>query len=228
MSLTLFLVGALVAVSTGNVLAGVVAMPVTSYVFQKTTGISLFDSHGLALTALATIERTAQQTTNPGGGRRLFLLATDNITGEWPKLADVTEGELTTAPTLVTGGTAPTFIELQVSDNSLKLDGALKGAVGYQSWEQSLDVKVAGFSKKQVNAISKLINTECVAVSILSDGQRVVVGSSFVGLQFEITHTTGAKGGDRREWTLKAKQDGFMHSYLPIASTVVLPGVPTV
>ncbi|MGF7217495.1 hypothetical protein GGR92_003669 [Spirosoma lacussanchae] len=226
MSLATLAIGALVATSTGNVLAGVVAMPVTAYGLQVITGGSLYDTTGLALATLAAIPRTKQQETNPGGGRRLFLMATDNITSEWPKLEEIVDGELGVVPTFVTGGTAPTFVEVAVSDNSLKIDEALKGATGYQSWEQSLEVKVAGYTKEQVAAIGKLINTEVVAVVILTDGQRVVLGSSFLGLQFEVMHTTGAKGGDRREWSLKAKQDGYQFGYTPLADSVVIPGLP--
>jgi hypothetical protein len=52
-----------------------------------------------------------------------------------------------------------------------------------------------------------------------------VLGTSLSGLTFEVMHTTGSKGGDRREWTLKAKQDGYMFGGTPIADTVALPGV---
>ncbi|GAB4050445.1 hypothetical protein [Spirosoma litoris] len=225
MSLALVFIGALVATETGNVVAGVVSMPLASYVVTATTGVSLFDSHGMAVATLAAIPRTAQQVANPGGGRRLFLIPTDQFTAEWPKRADIVDGESAVAPTLATGAPAPTFIEVQVSDNSLKIDQSLKGPTGYQSWEQSLDVKIAGFGKAQVAAIDKLLNTECVAVVVLTDGKRVVVGSSFLGIQFEIAHTSGAKGSDRREWTLKAKQDGYMFGYVPLADTVTLAGV---
>ncbi|OJW76339.1 hypothetical protein [Spirosoma sp. 48-14] len=225
MSLVILAMGALVATSTQNVLVGVAAMPLTAYLFQAATGIWLYDSTGLALATLAAIPRTAQQLANPGGGRRLFLMPTDQFTAEWPKRADIVGGESAVAPTLATGIPVPTFVEVQVSDNSLKIDQALKGATGYQSWEQSLDVKIAGYNKEQVAAIDKLLNTECVAVVILTDGKRVVVGSSFLGIQFEITHTSGAKGSDRREWTLKAKQDGYMFGYVPLADSVTIPGV---
>ncbi|MCX6216556.1 hypothetical protein [Spirosoma sp.] len=221
----LLLIGSLVAVSTGNVLAGLVSIPAVSLGVTYATGVQLFDLNQVAFTTLASIPRTKQQTINPGGGRKLFLMATDNFAEEWPKKADIVDGEITAAPSFVTGGTAPVFVEVQVSDNSLKQDGALKGASGYQSWEQSLEVKIAGFTKEQCDAIEKLINTEVVAVCILNDGVRTVSGTSLLGLQFEITHTTGAKGSDRREWTLKAKQDGFMHNYMPIADTVTIPGV---
>jgi len=223
--LTLLLIGALVAVSTENVLLGVASIPAVTAGFQYATGYQLFDMKVAVFTTLASIPRTKQQTLNPGGGRRLFLMATDNFGAEWPKKADIVDGEITAAPTLVTGPPSPTFVEVQVSDNSLKLDGALKGPTGYQSWEQALEVKIAGYTKEQCAAIEKLINTEIVAVSVLNDGTRTVSGTSFSGLQFEIMHTTGAKGSDRREWTLKAKQDGYMHNYMPLADTVTIPGV---
>ncbi|OIN55495.1 hypothetical protein BLX24_30060 [Arsenicibacter rosenii] len=116
-------------------------------------------------------------------------------------------------------------MEASISDNSLKLDEALKGATGYQSWEQMLELKIAGHTKEQCAAIDKLLNSEVVAVARSNDGKRIVLGSSYLGLQFEITHTTGAKGSDRREWTLKAKQDGYMFGYCLLADSVTLPGV---
>ncbi|WP_020603121.1 hypothetical protein [Spirosoma spitsbergense] len=225
MSFLVVAIGAFVATETGSVLAGVVAMPLSSQVFTAATGISLFDSHGLALATLAAIPRTPQQTVNPGGGRKLFLCPTDQFTAEWPKRADILAGELAVAPAMVVGPPVGTFTEVQVSDNSLKADEALKGSTGYQSWEQMLEVKVAGFNKDQVAAIEKLINTEVVAVVILTDGQRIVLGTTLMGLQFEVVHTTGAKGGDRREWTLKAKNDGYMFGYVPIGAALAIPGV---
>lgn len=225
LSLVLILTSTVVTVATQNPLAGLAVIIAVPTGFQWVTGLSLYDGGTAAYCVLVGIKRTACQTANPGGGRRLFLIAADQIEGEWPKRSLITEGELTAAPTMKTGGTAPTFVEVEVSDNSLKLDQGLKGAVGYQSYEQSLEVKVAGYGKGQVAAIEKLLNTEIVAAALLNDGQLAIVGTSINGLQFEITHTTGAKGGDRREWTMKAKQDGYMHGYLPLASTVTLPGV---
>ena len=224
----LLLIGSFVAVAADNVLLGVATIPAVSFGFQYATGLQLFDVQTTAFVTLAAIPRTPQQTLNPGGARKLFLMPTDNFAAEWPKRVDIVGGEVTGVPTLVAGPPAPTFIEVQVSDNSLKMDGALKGATGYQSWEQSLEVKIAGYTKEQVAAIEKIINTEVVAIAILNDGTRVVAGNSLLGLQFEVMHTTGAKGSDRREWTLKAKQDGFMSNYLPLATAVVIPGLSAV
>ena len=224
MGLALVLTGAFVATATGNVLAGVATISVVAYGVQV-AGLDLFSAEGLAFGALAPIKRPGQGQPNPGGGRRLWLIGVDSITGEWPKRADIIGGELAVAPTLATGTPAPTFVEVDVSDNSLKIDEALKGAAGYQSWEQSIEVKIAGFNKDQVAGIEKLLNQEVVAVVLSNDGTRIVVGSNLNGLQFEIMNTSGAKGSDRREWTLKAKQDGYMFGYQPLASTVVIPGI---
>lgn len=220
------LVGALVAVATDNVLAGVATLPVVSAGFQIVTGISVFEADSsAAYLTLASIPRTAQNVPNPGGNNKLYLIAVDQITGEWPKRSLITAGEIATAPTLITGTPTPTFVEVAISDNSLKIDESLKGAVGYQSWEQGLELKIAGFTKEQCDAIDKLLNTEVIAVVRSNDGKRIVLGSSYQGLQFEVMHTSGAKGSDRREWTLKAKQDGYMFGYCLIADTVTIPGV---
>ncbi len=230
-SLGLLFMAALVAQQTGNVLAGVATIPALTYGVQAVTGHALFTADGLALGALTAIKKPQQGVANPGGGRRLFLAPVDMITAEWPKAADIVSGKSSVAPTMSAAVTGPpaipagTFVEVAVSDNSLKFDGALKGATGYQSWEQSLEVKIAGFTADQCDAINKLLNQEVVAVAILTDGQRVVLGSNFLGLQFEIMHTTGAKGSDRREWTLKAKQDGYMFNYVILADSVTSPGL---
>ncbi|QMW04087.1 hypothetical protein [Spirosoma foliorum] len=228
MASAMLIFATVIIATTDNVLAGLISMPVTSYAFWSVTGVRLFDSHGLAMATLAAIPRTPQQTVNPGGARRLFLCPTDQFTGEWPKRADITAGEVTVVPVLVTGPPAGTFIEVAISDNSLKLDEGLKGATGYQSWEQGLELKVAGYTKEQVAAIEKLLNVEVVAVAILTDGLRVVMGTSLMGLQFEIVHTTGAKGSDRREWTLKAKNDGYQFGYIPLGAALAIPGVTLV
>lgn len=231
MGLALVVLAVLVAQATGNVLLGVAIIPALTYLVQVTTGFSLFEAGGVALGALASIRRPGQGLPNPGGGRRLFLAPIDQLTAEWPKRADITAGELTVGPPLQAASAGPpavpagAFVEVDVSDASLKIDESLKGATGYQSWEQMLEVKIAGFNAAQCAAIDRLLNQEVVAIVLSNDGTRIVIGSSLNGLQFEISHTSGAKGSDRREWTCKAKQDGYMFGYQPIATSVVIPGI---
>ncbi|WP_375445731.1 hypothetical protein [uncultured Fibrella sp.] len=231
MGVALVLLASLVVQATGNVLLGVATIPAVTYLVQVTAGFSLFSADKLVLGSLISIKRPGQGQPNPGGGRRLFLVPINELTAEWPKRADIIAGELTVAPPLQVAAAGPpaitagAFVEVDVSDASLKIDQALKGASGYQSWEQSVEVKIAGFNAAQCAGIDKLLNQEVVAVVLSNDGTRIVVGSSFNGLQFEITNTSGAKGSDRREWSLKAKQDGYMFGYQPIATSVVIPGI---
>ncbi|WP_143092930.1 hypothetical protein, partial [Arsenicibacter rosenii] len=100
LSFSLLLIGAVVAVATDNVLLGVASVPATTYAFQRVTGLSLFDSHTAAYLTLAAIPRTAQGVPNPGGNNKLYLIGTDQITGEWPRKDLIVSGELATAPTL--------------------------------------------------------------------------------------------------------------------------------
>lgn len=190
-----------------------------STTLQYATGIHL-QSISYTTMVLAPIRTTAAGTPNPGGGRKLWLIAKDQFDADWGH--EAVEGEITAQPDLVANSV---FVELEVADNSLKLDQSLKGPVGYQAFETAFEVKVAGDYKAQTVAVEKLINTEVVAVIQLNDLQRKSVGSTIFPLTFEISHTTGAKGSDQRGWTFKAKQDGLPKPSYFLKSDVVIPVV---
>lgn len=202
---------------TGNIIAFAIATYLTSFALQALTSIS-FESALPTLLVLVPIKKTASGTPNPGGGRKVWIAPVDIFTAEWGNTG--VAGKISTAPTMVVDSG---FVELEVSDNSLKLDQALKGPVGYQAFETSFELKIAGDYADQTVAIEKLINTEVVAVFQMNDLQRKTVGSTIFPLTFEITHTTGAKGSDQRGWTLKAKQDGLPRPSFFLETTVTLP-----
>lgn len=210
-------VGALALFSSGNIPFAFLAVFATSYVFQSVTGIA-FRSVGSFTMVLAGIKTTASGTPNPGGGRKVWIIAKNQFTSDWGHV-DVA-GEITAVPALVA---LAGWVELEVADNSLKLDQALKGAAGYQAFETGFELKIAGDYKEQTVAVTKLINTEVVAVIQLNDLQRKTVGSTIFPLTFEISHTTGAKGNDQRGWSLKAKQDGLPKPCFFLATNLVLP-----
>ncbi len=204
--------------TTENLIAASAATYVASYGLQVFTGVGLtsFSSFSCVLAALKT---TACGEANPGGGFKVWVIAKDQFVGNWGHIG-LGVATIMTAPTLADGAG---FVELEVADNSLKLDQSMKGAVGYQSFETSFEVKVAGDFDHQTLAVRKLLNTEVVAVIQLNDLQRKSVGSTIFPLTFEISHTTGAKGSDQRGWTLKAKQDGLPLPCFFIDKDVVLP-----
>jgi len=207
---------------TGNFLvAGAVG-------YLANTGLGyLFDYsefHGtMAFSTLVAIPGHAKGTSNPGGGKKLFICSVDSFTDEWPAKTDIVNGEITGAPTLSAGAT---FVEFDVADNSLKIDHKMSGPAGYQSWEHMVDLRTAGFSKEQANAFEKLINQEVVIMFQFLYGILVVAGTSHCGLQIEVTHTTGEKGNGPRGYTTSIKNTGYQWSTLPLGSTVTIPGFP--
>lgn len=204
----------------GNLLFSLLSIPVAAYAFQTYTGIS-FDSQS-GLCTLAAIPKVACGTPNPGGLQKLYLISSDKVIGSYPKTADVTDGEITVAPTLEVGAS---FIEVGITSKTTKFDANLKGTSRHQIWEHMFECKVAGYTKEQCAAIEKLLNGDVMAVGIYNDGIRSLIGSSYLGLEIEVSHTSGAAGADRREWTIKGKNDGYIMGATPVASTVTLPGL---
>lgn len=210
-------IGSVAFATTNNMLFAFLSTTVTGSVLQAVTGVHL-PSISATTMVLANLKTTPSGSVNPGGGRKVWIIAKDQFLNDWGHV-DV-DGEITVAPNLLDGAK---FVEMEVADNSLKLDQALKGTTGYQAFETSFELKVAGDYKEQTVAVKKLINTEVVAVIQLNDLQRKSVGSTIFPLTFEISHTTGAKGNDQRGWTLKAKQDGLPSPSYFLASDIVLP-----
>lgn len=210
-------IGSFAFAETNNLILGFLVSYGTSTALQYATGIHL-QSVSHATMVLAPIRTTTAGTPNPGGGRKLWIIAKDQFESDWGH--EAVAGEITAQPDLAANAV---FVELEVADNSLKLDQSLKGAVGYQAFETAFEVKIAGDYKEQTAAVEKLINTEVVAVIQLNDLQRKSVGSTIFPLTFEITHTTGARGNDQRGWTFKAKQDGLPKPSYFLKSDVVIP-----
>lgn len=216
-----FLAGFEVFSQTGNAIAAGLTTFSLSYAGSFVSPVTSFPS---LLCTLAHVRRAACGTPNPGGGHKLWLAPVDQFAGEWGQ-AHI-EGVIQAGPSF-----DPSFegwIECEVSDNSLKLDQSLKGASGYQAWENSFEVKVAGDTAAQTVAVTRLVNTEVVGVIELNDLQRKNIGSTLFPLSFEITHTTGAKGSDQRGWTLKAKNDGLSYPSFFLKPDIVLAVAPAV
>lgn len=168
---------------------------------------------------LSNLRRNTCGVANPGGGRNVWIAPIDAFTADWGHIEDALTGKVTVAPPMAAG---MKWVELEVSEKSLKLDQMLKGAAGYQAWETSFELKVAGMTPEQRLAIEKLVNTEVVAIVRMNDMQRVVVGNTIFPLEFEVTHNSGAKGSDQRGYTLKAKNDGLSKSCPFLADTVTI------
>ncbi len=167
---------------------------------------------------LTHLKKTGCGTANPGGGRNVWIAPLDGFVGDWGHIEDAT-GKVVADPVMKAGYK---WVELEVSEKSLKLMQNLKGGAGYQSWETAFELKVAGMSPEQRLAVESFVNTEVVAVVRMNDLQKVIVGNTIFPLEFEIAHDSGAKGSDPRGYTLKAKNDGLSKSCPFLADSVVL------
>ncbi|RAJ92224.1 hypothetical protein LX87_05192 [Larkinella arboricola] len=168
--------------------------------------------------SLANIDATSYQTPNPGGVRSLFIALRKDIKGIWPKIADIDAGEIKNAPVMVEGRK---FAEYQFPDGTCSLDDDASGDPGFQSYKHTLELMMAGFSKELAAEILKHLNAGAVVIVEMNDGQYVVGGSSDNPIYIKPGFKSGKKGADKRGYTLKGEQDGFMWGILPLKPTVV-------
>lgn len=158
--------------------------------------------------------------TNPGGAYRVWAIPADQIDGYFPIESDIEQSLLSAFPTLKNN---TTVVEFFATPKTLKTDQNLTGNKNHQSWEQLAELKIAGYNAQQCAAIEKLLNVDIILIVEFFDGLIICLGSATLGLEVEVSHTSGATATDRREWTIKAKNSGYMHGYLPFASNVKFP-----
>ncbi|MGA0558296.1 hypothetical protein ACO2Q8_16675 [Larkinella sp. VNQ87] len=173
---------------------------------------------GMAFLSLANIDATSYQKPNPGGIRTLFIALRKDIQGVWPKETDIVGGEIQNGPTMAAG---KAFAEYQYPDGTCSLDDDAGGDPGFQSYKHTLEFMMAGFSKELAAEIRKHLNAGCVVIVEQNDGQFVVGGSSDNPIYVKPGFKSGKKGNDKRGYTLKGEQDGFMWGILPLKPTAV-------
>lgn len=166
----------------------------------------------------ANLNATSEQEGNPGGIRTLLVAEKRFIDGVWPKKADTVTGEITTLPTMV--ATAK-FAVYECPDGTMEVSSEKQGDPGFQSYKHNIEFMFAGFSKTIQAELAKTLNAGSVYIVEMNDGQYVVVGSSDNPLFTKQSFKGGKKGGDKRGFTLKGEQDGFMWDILPLQPALV-------
>lgn len=164
------------------------------------------------------LDGTSYQKSNAGGLRTVLVILSAGLVGNWPKEADVTAGEIVTAPTLAA---TYEFAQYEFPDGTAQISSELKGDPGFQSYSHSIELMVAGFSKEIQAELKSHLNAGAVWIVEMNDGSYAVVGSSDNPLFSTRSFTTGKKGSDKRGFTLKGTQDGFMIDIMPLATSVV-------
>ncbi|MPR36936.1 hypothetical protein [Salmonirosea aquatica] len=165
---------------------------------------------------------TARGNSNLGGIARMVAFAESDFTGGtgWPKRADLTMGELTTAPPLKAGVVGA---ELSFDHGSGRAKSSKKGKLGYQNHDHEVEAKFAGVSKEQAEAVELFFNEGGVIVCYYKSGKRRVYGASWNPLIVEESDDSGAKGGDANAISFKAKAEDLNFHAPFLGDAVVLP-----
>jgi hypothetical protein len=172
--------------------------------------------------SLTNIPRSLCQKSNTGGVRKLLVALEEDFTEEWPTTADIdpATGTILTAPPLKVG---KAFAEIVFTDDSAKGDYAKEGDDGHQGYKHMAECKVSGYTGPQYLALQKFLNVRVVVILKIGNRARVVYGTSEDGLSVKETHSTGAKGSDRNERTIKMEQNGLELAPPIMADAVVIP-----
>ena len=211
--LMLALVAALVADATGNMIAGVCAIPIGAVGFQFTTGISLFDMTGVAMcTALVGLKRKCQKP-QMGGSKRLYLVLTEDLSEEFLSydLAK-TAGEFDGAIPLVA---TKKFVEIEAWYDTTKFGSEMKTGSGFT---QDMEFKVLGYDKDIVKLMALLYETPVNAIAQGNDDSLYYLGTKYVPLMFDAKAVIPEKGTSRKEVTFVAKQDGLLVPAFPLSA----------
>jgi hypothetical protein len=168
--------------------------------------------------SFANIDGSCSQTPNPGGARHLLVALAKDIVGAWPKPADITAGEITTLPTMVSG---KKFSMYEFPNQTCDIMSQSTGDPGYAGFSHSVNFSLAGYSAVLVDELSKHRNAGSVFIVEQNDGQYCVVGCSDRPIFLKSDFKTGKKGADKRGFDLKGTQDGLMFDITPLKATLV-------
>jgi hypothetical protein len=179
----------------------------------------------VTLTALSNLNGSSEGEENPGGTRKLYVILARHIEGIWPKKADVVDGQIINLPDVVDGAG---FAEYDFPDGTFSLTDSQDGDPGFQSYKQATSFMLAGFGAKKAAEVKKHLNSGSVVIGEMNDGSFAVAGSSDNAIYHKFSFSSGAKGNDKRGYTGKGEQDGFMWGILPLKPELVatLPLLP--
>ena len=135
------------------------------------------------------------QDVNIGGVVKVAVLQDKRFTKLWPVKADVTGGEVTQAPVLVSGAK---FAVWDCPENSIQFTDQLINDQGFQSWQHGVELLIAGQKKETVNELIKLVNSRVVFLFQDPTGQWFVAGQGQNGISITTSATTAKTGTDKR------------------------------
>jgi len=207
-------------ISTANPIEGLLAVGAVTSAMAQASPVGLSPSWLFCL-SLTTVKRSPCNKTNPGGNKKWLAASCEDFTRAWPEESDVDANGYLTGTIPLKPGKA--FAEIEFTANTAKADYAKEGDEGHQSYKHMAESKVSGYASDQWLALRKYLNMRFVLIAKHGDNQMVVYAHSEDGFSMKETHTTGLKGSDKREFTLKMEVDGLNLAPPILGPTVNVP-----
>lgn len=170
-------------------------------------------------TDFSAISVDASQEDNVAGNvAAVYMALAKSFTANWPTLAQMTDGEVTTAPTLSSG---KKFSKIVVPQNTVRTYDSFGGDAGFQSGMQGIEFNYAGMKKEIVEEIEYYKNAGAVFMVEDANGVFVAVGTVNNPIHLTREGDSGKVGGDKRGFTFKGEQTGYLRGRVPVAASVI-------
>lgn len=176
-----------------------------------------------ATTSLAALRNIPDQAPNPAGVRRIFALLVADLLDEvvdWPRIEDITAGEVTVAIPVKVG---KTLAVITPADNSAEAMFENQGDRYYMSYKHGVAFDIAGNQPGQKAEAAKYVNAGCIFLVEQYDGQIDVHGTKLSPIVLKQKGQTGKKGGDKRGRTFSGDNDNYIFEPPVYKSTLALP-----
>lgn len=187
----------------GLQLAGVVEMPQTAFF----TGVSV-----------GNIQRRSRQENNLGGFTKFAIVLPEDISAHWPLDSQITDLEITAAPTMVSGKKFGQLI-FDLDGGSMKF--SRKGNINNANYNHEGTFTISGLTQEQLVELDKTRGGALI-VGFDQEGKRWLAGSTRRPLKIEFDGNLGGKPDDNRQISGKFSQDGFKYPLLLLEDTVTL------
>lgn len=163
----------------------------------------------------STITADGTGSANPGGNRKIAVIAASAIIGNWPTEALTSTGEITAAPTLAAGAKWALY---ELPENTISWDSEETGDQGYQQFKHMLQFNMAK-TTKEVNAeLRKHVNAKSVFIVEGNDDQWHAVGSKQNPIVTKKTAKSGIRGSEQRGHLVKGESEGHKFDVCPLDS----------
>ncbi|UHG93316.1 hypothetical protein [Spirosoma oryzicola] len=182
----------------------------------------------MGLTSLAALKNIDDQTPNPAGGRRAFVVLAADLKDDvidWPKKGNITASELTVAIPLKVG---KSMAIITPADNTLDATFESQGDRFYQSFKHSIMFDIAGNGKAQLVEAEKYVNAGVIFIVEENDDTMKVYGTKLQPIVLKQKGQLGKKGGDKKGISFSGDNDSYTFAPPIYPSTLALPLTPVV